>query len=176
MVGAEGLGSVMPMDIVEAKESYFIAVDLPGVEKQDTRIEIKDDVLTISAERKQSTILPTAAPVNVANQNEGEVSVGGEAGEKHEEEGRRGGLAGTQGLCGLRGPGCAQRAAPPLHHQVRRIPFDFQYGMACILCRCEEVGNVPEQSGLLDEFDLHTHGPQRLGGFRTGSASGVCGH
>jgi hypothetical protein len=77
------------MDIVEAKESYFIAVDLPGVEKQDTRIEIKDDVLTISAERKQSTILPTAAPVNVANQNEGEVSVGGEAGEKHEEEGRR---------------------------------------------------------------------------------------
>lgn len=40
------------MDIVEAGEHYVIKADLPGMTEADVNIEIKDNVLTISGERK----------------------------------------------------------------------------------------------------------------------------
>jgi HSP20 family protein len=40
------------MDIVEAGEHYIIKADLPGVTEADVNIEITDNVLTISGERK----------------------------------------------------------------------------------------------------------------------------
>mmetsp|Transcript_35603 Transcript_35603/g.57149 ORF Transcript_35603/g.57149 Transcript_35603/m.57149 type:complete len:223 (+) Transcript_35603:738-1406(+) len=39
-------------DIKENKENYEIHVDLPGVKKEDIALSIKDNVLTISGERK----------------------------------------------------------------------------------------------------------------------------
>jgi HSP20 family protein len=40
------------MDIVEAGEHYVIKADLPGMTEADVNIEITDNVLTISGERK----------------------------------------------------------------------------------------------------------------------------
>jgi HSP20 family protein len=40
------------MDLVETDEHLVLKADLPGLEKDDVNIEIKDDVLTISGERK----------------------------------------------------------------------------------------------------------------------------
>jgi HSP20 family protein len=40
------------MDIVEAGEHYVIRADLPGMTEADVNIEITDNVLTISGERK----------------------------------------------------------------------------------------------------------------------------
>jgi HSP20 family protein len=40
------------MDIVEAGEHYIIKADLPGMTEADVNIEITDNVLTISGERK----------------------------------------------------------------------------------------------------------------------------
>ena len=36
----------------EGKFAYHIEVDLPGVKKEDIHVDLKDDVLTISGERK----------------------------------------------------------------------------------------------------------------------------
>lgn len=41
-----------PVDIVESKESYLIRAELPGMKKEDFTLELKDDVLTLSGERK----------------------------------------------------------------------------------------------------------------------------
>jgi HSP20 family protein len=41
-----------PMDLVETDEHLVLKADLPGLERDDVNIEIKDDVLTISGERK----------------------------------------------------------------------------------------------------------------------------
>ena len=41
-------------DITQSKSSYFITADLPGVDKKDIDISLKDDTITISAERKAS--------------------------------------------------------------------------------------------------------------------------
>ena len=38
----------------EDKNSYFIETDLPGVEKKDIDINISDDIITVSGERKIS--------------------------------------------------------------------------------------------------------------------------
>ncbi|CAM9329235.1 unnamed protein product [Chrysoparadoxa australica] len=40
------------MDIKENDKSYAVTIDLPGVNKDDLNVEIKDGVMTISAERK----------------------------------------------------------------------------------------------------------------------------
>src|SRR5215218_301683 len=40
------------MDIVEAGEHYVVKADLPGMTEADVNIEIEDNVLTISGERK----------------------------------------------------------------------------------------------------------------------------
>jgi HSP20 family protein len=41
------------VDIVENEKDYSIHADLPGLDKKDVKIEIKDGVLSISGEKKQ---------------------------------------------------------------------------------------------------------------------------
>ncbi len=47
-------GQLLPAtDITETDEAYEIAAELPGVDKKDIQVSIKDGVLTINAEREQ---------------------------------------------------------------------------------------------------------------------------
>ena len=41
------------VDIVERKEDYLVKLELPGVNKDDVKITIHNDVLTIQGEKKQ---------------------------------------------------------------------------------------------------------------------------
>ncbi len=41
------------IDISDNGKSYFITSDLPGIEKEDIKIEVKGDYLTIEAEKKE---------------------------------------------------------------------------------------------------------------------------
>lgn len=43
---------IPPMDLTEAGGEYVLRADLPGLTKEDIDIQVKDDVLTISGERK----------------------------------------------------------------------------------------------------------------------------
>jgi HSP20 family protein len=43
---------VPAMDLVETKESFVLRADLPGVSEEDVKIEVEDNVLTVSGERK----------------------------------------------------------------------------------------------------------------------------
>jgi HSP20 family protein len=43
---------VPPMDLVETEDHLVLKADLPGLERGDVNIEIKDGVLTVSGERK----------------------------------------------------------------------------------------------------------------------------
>lgn len=43
---------IPPMDLTEADGEYVVRADLPGLTREDIEIEVKDDVLTISGERK----------------------------------------------------------------------------------------------------------------------------
>ncbi len=48
-----GSGRWIPaMDLVESDEELVLRADLPGVDKDDVSIEVKDNVLTVSGERK----------------------------------------------------------------------------------------------------------------------------
>jgi HSP20 family protein len=40
-------------DIYESKKEYVFKVELPGIKKEDIKIEVKDDILTIKGERKE---------------------------------------------------------------------------------------------------------------------------
>jgi HSP20 family protein len=40
------------MDLVETEDSFVLSADLPGVSESDVNIEVEDNVLTISGERK----------------------------------------------------------------------------------------------------------------------------
>ncbi len=40
------------VDFVEKKDSFVVKVDVPGVEKKDVKVSIKDGVLTVSGEKK----------------------------------------------------------------------------------------------------------------------------
>jgi len=40
------------MDIRETEDALLVQAELPGINKADVKIEVKDDVLTISGERK----------------------------------------------------------------------------------------------------------------------------
>jgi len=40
------------MDLVEAGDHYVLRADLPGLSEEDVKIEVEDDVLTVSGERK----------------------------------------------------------------------------------------------------------------------------
>jgi HSP20 family protein len=41
-----------PMDLVEADDHYVLRADLPGLSEEDVNIEVEDNVLAISGERK----------------------------------------------------------------------------------------------------------------------------
>jgi HSP20 family protein len=43
------------MDLVEEGEHYVLRADLPGVEESDVNIELEDNVLTISGERRSKS-------------------------------------------------------------------------------------------------------------------------
>jgi len=40
------------MDLVEAEDHYVLRVDLPGMDENDVSIEVHDNVLTVSGERR----------------------------------------------------------------------------------------------------------------------------
>src|SRR5262249_25704049 len=40
------------MDLVEAEDKYVLKADLPGLSEDDVKIEVQDNVLTVSGERK----------------------------------------------------------------------------------------------------------------------------
>ena len=42
-------------DLVDEGDSYLLEADLPGFDKKDIRLDIKDDVLTVKAERHSKT-------------------------------------------------------------------------------------------------------------------------
>jgi HSP20 family protein len=41
-----------PMDLVETDDHFVLRADLPGLSEEDIQIEVEDDVLTVSGERK----------------------------------------------------------------------------------------------------------------------------
>lgn len=41
-----------PVDVLESKDSYLVRAEIPGMNKEDFNLEIKDGVLTLSGERK----------------------------------------------------------------------------------------------------------------------------
>src|SRR4051794_22160705 len=43
---------VPPMDLVEADDHFLLRADLPGMREEDVAIELRDNALTISGERK----------------------------------------------------------------------------------------------------------------------------
>jgi len=43
------------VDIIEDKEKYEITVEIPGVKKEDVKVNIHDNILTIEGEKKGST-------------------------------------------------------------------------------------------------------------------------
>ena len=43
---------VPPMDLVEADDHFLLRADLPGMKEEDVAIELRDNALTISGERK----------------------------------------------------------------------------------------------------------------------------
>lgn len=51
---AEGAGRrwLPAMDLVEADDHFILRADLPGVGEDDVKVELENDVLTISGERK----------------------------------------------------------------------------------------------------------------------------
>jgi HSP20 family protein len=43
---------VPPMDLVETDDHFVLRADLPGLDEQDVKIEVNDNVLTVSGERR----------------------------------------------------------------------------------------------------------------------------
>jgi|SRR5947209_15540337 len=43
---------IPPMDLVETEDDFVLRADLPGLSESDVNIELEDNVLTISGERK----------------------------------------------------------------------------------------------------------------------------
>jgi len=40
------------MDVVEAKDKWLLTMDLPGLSQNDIKVEVNDDMLTLSGERR----------------------------------------------------------------------------------------------------------------------------
>jgi HSP20 family protein len=48
-----GISAFLPsVNSREAKDAYYVEIDLPGIKKDEISIDVKDNVLTISGERK----------------------------------------------------------------------------------------------------------------------------
>ncbi len=43
---------IPPMDLVETDDKFVLRADLPGVSEEDVKVELEDNVLTVSGERK----------------------------------------------------------------------------------------------------------------------------
>ena len=43
-------------EIVETEDRFLMSVDLPGMKKEDIKIEVANDLLTISGERRRQTV------------------------------------------------------------------------------------------------------------------------
>lgn len=43
----------VPVDIHETEDGYTLSFDLPGMDRKDVAVEVKDGVVTVSGERKQ---------------------------------------------------------------------------------------------------------------------------
>jgi len=50
--GEAGRRWLPAMDLVEADDHYVLRADLPGLSEDDVKIEVEDNVLTVSGERK----------------------------------------------------------------------------------------------------------------------------
>jgi HSP20 family protein len=48
----ESLGWIPPFEIAETEKELLMSVELPGLDKNDVRIDISDDVLTVRGEKK----------------------------------------------------------------------------------------------------------------------------
>jgi HSP20 family protein len=44
------------VDILESKDSYLIRAELPGMKKEDIKVEVKDGTLVLSGERKSEKL------------------------------------------------------------------------------------------------------------------------
>ena len=54
--GAARAGDFAPScDIQESDNHYLMSFDLPGVKKEDVKIDLRDNVLTVSGERNDAT-------------------------------------------------------------------------------------------------------------------------
>lgn len=42
-----------PVDVQESEAAYFLSFDVPGINKEDIKIEVQGDMLTVSGERKR---------------------------------------------------------------------------------------------------------------------------
>ena len=49
----EARGATFPLDIEETENAYQLTADLPGLDKNDISIDLHENTLTISAERKE---------------------------------------------------------------------------------------------------------------------------
>jgi HSP20 family protein len=52
----EALGWVPPVEIMETETELVMAFELPGLDKDDVKIEIDDDVLTLRGEKKAERV------------------------------------------------------------------------------------------------------------------------
>jgi len=50
--GATARRWIPAMDLVETEDAYVLSADLPGLSESDVSIEVEDNVLTVSGERK----------------------------------------------------------------------------------------------------------------------------
>lgn len=50
---ARVIGWMPPVDITESENEYQIKADIPGMKKEDIKISLEDNTLTISGERKE---------------------------------------------------------------------------------------------------------------------------
>ena len=44
------------LDIIEEKDQYVLKADLPGIKKEDIKISVLDDILTVEGERKAEAL------------------------------------------------------------------------------------------------------------------------
>ena len=54
-VGPEKAAWVPKVDLEESEEAFVLSASLPGMKKEDIRVEVEDDVVTLHGERKFKT-------------------------------------------------------------------------------------------------------------------------
>ena len=64
--GAPGRRWIPAMDLVETGDHYVLRADLPGLSDEDVNVELQDNMLTISGERKPSTRATTVSSARSA--------------------------------------------------------------------------------------------------------------